>query len=426
MNKKTIILAFTAIFSLSLFFSSCVDQKFENPTTCSEVDLTATHTIQDLLVLYQGETFEITEDIIIEGTVTSSDEFGNFYKELVIEDETGALSISIDASYLYTKYPLGQKVFVKCKGLYLGEYGEVVKLGSIYEEYGYLNFGRIQGSAVIDAHFINSCENNPIEPKTISLSEVGLLNLYKLVKIENVQFNASELGSTWADVENLETINHNIIDVDGRSLIVRTSGYSKFARDTLPDGNGSIIGILSKYNSDYQLFIRSIDDVSMEGNRFADPIYKDFEDADVLSGGWTNYVVEGVSWDVSSNYAEYGEYYGICTSYGESTTESWLISPELDLAAFASPFVTFENACNYNGPAIEVKYSADYDGISDPNTATWTDLSPTLSGGSWDWVNSGNLTLPSNAKYVAFVYTGTSSSAKTWEIDNILIDDAGK
>ena len=39
------------------------------------------------------------------------------------------------------------------------------------------------------------------------------------------------------------------------SRVVRNSGYASFAADQLPSGNGTFIGILSKFNSDYQFLL---------------------------------------------------------------------------------------------------------------------------------------------------------------------------
>ncbi|MGZ4037420.1 MAG: choice-of-anchor J domain-containing protein, partial [Bacteroidia bacterium] len=59
-----------------------------------------------------------------------------------------------------------------------------------------------------------------------------------------------------------------------------------------------------------------------------------------------------------------------------------------------------------------------------PTTATWTTLSPTLSSGSWNWTNSGTVSLASfksaNTR-IAFKYSGTSSAGSTWEVDNISV-----
>ncbi|NQV03269.1 MAG: T9SS type A sorting domain-containing protein, partial [Bacteroidia bacterium] len=54
----------------------------------------------------------------------------------------------------------------------------------------------------------------------------------------------------------------------------------------------------------------------------------------------------------------------------------------------------------------------------------WVDLSATLSPGGWSWTPSGVVDVSGiigNSVYVGFMYTSTSSDAKTWEMDEILI-----
>ena len=43
-----------------------------------------------------------------------------------------------------------------------------------------------------------------------------------------------------------------LLDCNGNTVSVRTSGYANFADDTLPSGNGSIVGIFTIYNSEKQ------------------------------------------------------------------------------------------------------------------------------------------------------------------------------
>ncbi len=45
---------------------------------------------------------------------------------------------------------------------------------------------------------------------------------------------------------------------------------------------------------------------------------------------------------------------------------------------------------------MEVKVSTDYTGSGDPNEAGWTDLTATLSPGSWEWTNSGAINMKEN------------------------------
>ncbi len=171
MNTKKIIFALIAFLGISFAFSSCAKEDFDNPpSNCDDVNLTATLSIQELKSMISNnldDTLQLGDSIIIEGTITSTDQYGNFYKELIIQDTSGAIAIQIDATYMFTEfsYPLGQKIYVKCGGMYLGNdyYGDDVigltQLGGLYLDGGSLAFGRIVGDTVIAEHFIRTCDN---------------------------------------------------------------------------------------------------------------------------------------------------------------------------------------------------------------------------------------------------------------------------
>ena len=95
----------------------------------------------------------------------------------------------------------------------------------------------------------------------LSLSE----DQSRLVKLNDVEF--SELGLTYADAVNLSTGSRLLSDCNGNTVSVRTSGYANFADDTLPSGNGSIIGIFTIYNSEKQFVIRDINEVLLDSSR---------------------------------------------------------------------------------------------------------------------------------------------------------------
>lgn len=274
MNTKKIIFALIAFLGISFAFSSCVKEDFDKPiSNCDDVNLNATMSIQELKTLMPTDTLKLSDSIIIEGNVISTDQYGNFYKELIIQDTSGAISISIDDSYMFTefRFPVGQKIYVKCGGLYLGNDYGVAQLGGLFLDNGSIAFGRIVGDTTIDKHLIRTCDNNLVTPKLLTIPEINSIpdnELYQLITIENVQFQSSELGNTWADGINLQSMNRNIIDKNGNTLIVRTSGYSSFAKDSLPKGSGSITGVLGKYNADYQIYVRSTDDAIFDKERF--------------------------------------------------------------------------------------------------------------------------------------------------------------
>lgn len=77
------------------------------------------------------------QHIIISGRVVSSDYTGNIYKTLVLQDASGAITIGIDATSLYAKYPMGQEVVIDATGLYIGKYNGLMQLG--YEKDGGVN-----------------------------------------------------------------------------------------------------------------------------------------------------------------------------------------------------------------------------------------------------------------------------------------------
>lgn len=113
---------------------------------------------------------------------------------------------------------------------------------------------------------------------------------------------------------------------------------------------------------------------------------------------------------------------------GANENEDWLISPQINMDMYTNETLTFYTAKNYSGPDLEIKYSTNYDGGGDPTTATWIDISATLSGGSWAWTSSGNIdlsTVNGTEVYIAFVYTSTTSGAATWEVDNVMITGDG-
>ncbi len=154
------------------------------------------------------------------------------------------------------------------------------------------------------------------------------------------------------------------------------------------------------------------------------PYERNFETGDLYTDGWTTQVVTGsLDWE----YSDYsGDHFAEMSNYdgGNQASETWLITPGIDLSGVNHAAFTFMNTCNYTGADIEVKVSSDYDGISEPSTATWTDLSPTLSGGSWNDVSSGELDISDFAGetvYIAFKYTGTDSDGKTWQIDDLSV-----
>lgn len=81
-------------------------------------------TIAELSKLYSpGKPVEIEDDLVIKGRISTTDQPGNFYKSLYIQDETAGIELKIGKNGLYNDYRPGQMVYVKLAGLSVGMYG---------------------------------------------------------------------------------------------------------------------------------------------------------------------------------------------------------------------------------------------------------------------------------------------------------------
>ena len=141
--------------------------------------------------------------------------------------------------------------------------------------------------------------------------------------------------------------------------------------------------------------------------------------------GWTQQSMAGDStWRINQHN---GNHYAYINAYQDVANEDWLISPAFNLDSYNDVVLTFRTARNYTGPDIEVYFSDDYDG-ADPSAATWQEIECPLSTGSWNWVESGQISLNefsgSNC-YIAFKYISTEDQAAGWEVDDIMLVSGG-
>ena len=152
-----------------------------------------------------------------------------------------------------------------------------------------------------------------------------------------------------------------------------------------------------------------------------DPLF--FENFE--SNGLSQMIVTNVSGTYSWTTAVHNNNtYAYANAYQQGATETWLLTPAITPLNAGGLVLSFSSAKNYNGPAIQVKYSTDYSGSGSPSSSTWTDITEdcALSNGSWTWTPSGDVEIPGTAPvYIAWVYTSEASSAAGWEVDNIMV-----
>ena len=402
-----------------VFLSSCINNEFKEPE--KEVynpGFDVTTTISDLIDIYGDSLTFLDTNIVIAGTVIANDKSGNYYKSIVIQDSTAGIEISINGYELHNMYHIGDLVYVKCEGLYLGEYGGVVQLGSIYEG----GIGRIE-EPMIEDHIFKSEGGMAIVPKPVTINTLSPFDVNKLIILHDVQFGLNALGNTYGNAEYQIDRDVPVENCDGNSVIVRTSGYADFARDTISSGNGSLIAVLGVYNGEFQLKLRTPDEVNFNNSRCGDVFYYSFVDEGI--DDFTAFSVTG------SQTWYYDADYGAVMNGFPSANEDWLISPSYDLSNFTDMVLRFRHTAGYTYPGYEndlkVFICDDYDGVSNPNTSgAWTELTgfayPT---GNWSWTDSGDIDISgfnNNPNvYIAYKYESSSSDACAWEIDNMRI-----
>ena len=273
--RNTVILLLAAL-TISIGFAACVKKDFDPPAYAGDLDpnVPVNTTIKDLKSRYNvaaGGTLVIDEELTISGIVTSSDETGNFYKQIIIQDSTAAIPVKIDRNDLYTEFPVGRKVYVKCKGLSLGEYGDFIQLGLGQDSRG--NLGDIP-NAIYDNYIINGPLTAGVEPTIVEVKDLNVIALSQdllgmLVKIERVQVADVDRGKNFGEDPNLGSSGENRIieSCDGSQIILRNSNYASFWFEPMPDGSGSLVGIYSRFNNDAQILIRNTDDLNFDMGR---------------------------------------------------------------------------------------------------------------------------------------------------------------
>src|SRR5690606_4030380 len=236
-----------------LFTHSCVPgDDFEVPKAPEpgEVVLETNVSISSLLgAFYQsseeGEVYMIEEDLVMEAYVVSSDETGNFYKELILqeapEDPRAGIAVQLNLTSYYATFDFGRKIFVKLKGLSVGELNGVAALG--------IGNGKLIDPiplSQIQEYLVRSADTATIVPLKLRVLDFNdrMENLY--VELEQVQFSSfyvsGEKAFTFASEENDEFDGEReLVSCRGDfPVVLSTSTFADFKTLELPKGSGML------------------------------------------------------------------------------------------------------------------------------------------------------------------------------------------
>ncbi|NVN94602.1 MAG: DUF5017 domain-containing protein [Bacteroidetes bacterium] len=407
-----------AVISLSSCKKDIETPPFIEPTFTMPTGATL-KTIADFKAFAGTTSKVIDSNCYIRGIVVATDESGNYYKDIVMQDTTGGIDIKLEKYSIYNDYPLGQVLYINCKGLYLSNANGTCSLG--YKGgTGLVTIPTIQ----INAHVFRDKFPGAV-PAPVVLNSTTCTDRYINTLVVFNYVNFADAGSVFADPLNVlgGMTPRNFSDtMSTTAIIMRSSTYANFKNNLLPKGNGNVRGILTKYNTSWQFCIRDINDVY----GFAPDLSIILKESFAASLG--SFTQQSVIGDQVWAWSSYGATVSGYASSVYNANEDWLISPVLDLTHHTNIKFSFQSAMNYGtaGQGMKVYYSTDYSGTGSPASATWTELTCTLSAGGWAWTSSGDIDLSainSTHAYVAFKYvSGTvSSDVSTWELKNVLI-----
>lgn len=254
----------TCFLAVTFLFTACVEDDFDAPPSEVLLDIEANATIADLKDLIVPNSIElIEEDLVVRGIVVGNDEDGNFFRELVVQDDNDGIYLNINLTSAFNLLPLGREVFIKARGLYVIEDNGVPKLGGyIALENGVQSLGDIQD---LNDHIVRGKLNQQVSPIQVSINDLDISMLAMLVELQNSEFAFP--GETFADPVGQSTQNKTLQDCTGAEIDVRTSGFATFAATPLPGGNGTLTGVYSQFNGSGQIFIRNPEDADMTGTR---------------------------------------------------------------------------------------------------------------------------------------------------------------
>ena len=138
-------------------------------------------------------------------------------------------------------------------------------------------------------------------------------------------------------------------------------------------------------------------------------------------------------WQFTSAYGMKATAYIAPTNY---PTESWVVTPAIDLSRAKMPQLSFDQARRYGVEFLKecfVMISTDYAG--DVTACNWTHVPFNQDeegayivpdGSSWNFMSTGEMDLTEWAGqqvYIGFKYTSSSEGSATWEFKNLLVSE---
>lgn len=224
---------------------------------------------------------QVEEPMQIKALVVGNDEGGNIYKSLYIQDNTGAIALSIDQSGLFSALPVGQCILIELQGLYVGGYEKQPQIGAYYynTDKATEQVGRMTRYEW-PRHYKLLTDPADMTVKPIVTDRMAKLSLDddcgKLVTLVGIKLKDADGAAVFAPDDGSVTLLGGCAnrDITGMSdVVIRTSTFAKFANMPMPTERINITGIAARYRDGWQLMPRKITDIATwTGNEVLDDL----------------------------------------------------------------------------------------------------------------------------------------------------------
>ena len=227
----------------------------------------------------------VDEDLVLEGVVTANDISGNLYQQILIQEvgQDGTLRTDVPGimvgmkglSNFYTIFPVGQRIRINLKGLYVGGYGKQAKIGQPYiNTNGAMRMGPMAWPYVkTNIQKVGTPNPTLVTAREITAADLTSGNIDKLtpmlVMMKGVTIpDAASIDKTqhsfaYTADPTVYSVEHRIKFSDGTTpstCSLYTSTSANFACEVMPKGTVTLYGMLGRYSS-YQMQLRDINDV---------------------------------------------------------------------------------------------------------------------------------------------------------------------
>ncbi len=270
-----------------LLFTSCFDGgDWDAPSAETgmeaygnkNIEATNVKTIAEVKALFSNEINnnglrQVKEKMQILGIVTGNDEGGNIYNSLYIQDNTGAIAISLSQSGLYGAFGVGQCVLIELQDLYIGGYGKQAQIGTTYTNPNKADatpqVGRMS-RYIWQQHYrlvspVPGLMATPLEVNWNFNSLNIADDCAKLITLKGVELAEANGAAVFAPSDGSVTLTANCANRVIKNLsnvVLRTSTYADFANQIMPTGRVDITGVATRYNDTWQILMRTANDIT--------------------------------------------------------------------------------------------------------------------------------------------------------------------